>query len=101
MFPAFFSCSNNFTLLQSSSESADKNISIELSEPTVAGDLSKFIGVLSRVDFHLDLLHRTAFLLQTHTLSDKLAKLVIIVSVSYHFQKISFQFKYFTRITKC
>ena len=48
-FPACFSCNNNFNLLQSSSRSDDKNI-VEIPEAMIAGDLSNFIRVLSRVD---------------------------------------------------
>ena len=52
LFPACFSCYNNFNLLQSSSGSDDKNIVFEIPEAETikAGELSNFIGVLSRVD---------------------------------------------------
>ena len=38
LFPAFFSCSNNLNLSQSSSGSEDKNIVFEIPEAMIAGD---------------------------------------------------------------
>ena len=53
LFPACFSCSNNFNLSQSSLGSDDKNIVFETpqAETIKPGDFSNFIRVLSRVDF--------------------------------------------------
>ena len=53
LFPACFSCSNSFNLLQSSSGLDDLNIVFETLEAEIvkAGDLSKFISVLSQVEF--------------------------------------------------
>ena len=52
LFPACFSCNNNFNLLYSSSGSDDKNIVFETpqAETLKPGDLNNFISVLSRVD---------------------------------------------------
>ena len=51
-FPACISCSNNFNLSQSSSNSDDKNIVFQVleAETIQPGELNNFIGVLSRVD---------------------------------------------------
>ena len=70
LFPACFSCSNSFNLLQSSSGSDDKNIVFETPEAEILkpGDLSNFIRVRSRVDFYLQLLDQSSFLLQNRTL---------------------------------
>ena len=53
LFPACFSCYNNFNLLQSSSGSDDKNIVFETPEAETSkpGELSNLIRLLSRVDF--------------------------------------------------
>ena len=53
LFPACFSYSSNFILSQSSSGSEDKNIVFETpeAETTKPGGCSKFIRVLSLVDF--------------------------------------------------
>ena len=53
LFPACFSCNNNFNQSQSLSGSDDKNIVFETPEAETIkpGDLSNFIRVLSRVDF--------------------------------------------------
>ena len=51
LFPAFISCSKFFILSQSSSGSDDKNIVFDIREATIAGDLSNFMRVRSRVDF--------------------------------------------------
>ena len=48
--PAFFSCNNNFKLSQNSSGSDDKNLVFEIPESMIAGDLSNFVRVRSRVD---------------------------------------------------
>ena len=50
LFPACFSCNNNYSLLHNSSGSDDKNIVFETPEAMIAGDLSNFIRLLSRVD---------------------------------------------------
>ena len=52
LFPACFSSNNNFNLSHSSLASDDKNIVLETpeAEPINYGDLSNYIGVLSRVD---------------------------------------------------
>ena len=50
LFSAGISCSNNFNLSQSSSRFTDKTI-VVTPEAIIAGDLSNFIRVLSRVDF--------------------------------------------------
>ena len=52
LFPACFSCNNNFNLSQSSIGSDDQNIVFETPEAETIkpGDLSNFIRVLSRVD---------------------------------------------------
>ena len=52
LFPACFSCNNNFNLSQSSLGSDDKNIVFETPEAETIkpGDLSTFISVLSRVN---------------------------------------------------
>ena len=50
LFPACFSCNNNFNLSQSSLGSEDRNIVFGTPEPIITGDLSHFIRVLSRVD---------------------------------------------------
>ena len=50
LFPVCFSCSNNFNLLHYSSRSDDKKI-VEIPEVVIAGDLSNFVRVRSRVDF--------------------------------------------------
>ena len=52
LFPACFSCNNNFNLSQSSLGSDDKNIVFETPEAETIkpGDLSNFISVLSQVD---------------------------------------------------
>ena len=50
LFPACFSCSNNFNLSQSSSEVDHKRI-VEKPEAMNAGNLNELIRVLSRVDF--------------------------------------------------
>ena len=52
LFPACFSCSNSFNLLQSSSRSDDKNIVFQTpeAENIKPGDLSNSIRLLSRVD---------------------------------------------------
>ena len=42
LFPAFFSCSNNFNLSQSSSASEDKNIVFQIPEAMIAGESSIF-----------------------------------------------------------
>ena len=71
LFPPYLSCNNNFHLSQSSSGSDDKNIVFETpeAENIKPGDLSKFIRVLSRVDFlHRSFLDKNAFLLQNHTI---------------------------------
>ena len=51
LFPACLSCSNNFTLLQSSLGSDAKNIVFEIPEAEIIepGDLSNFISVPSQV----------------------------------------------------
>ena len=53
LFPACFSCNNYFNLSHSSFASDDRNIVFETPEAETIkpGDLSKFIRVLSRVDF--------------------------------------------------
>ena len=53
IFPACFSCSDNFLLSQSSSGSDDKNFVFETPEAETIkpGDLINFISVLSQVDF--------------------------------------------------
>ena len=53
LFPACFSCNNNFNLSQSSSGSDYKKIVCETPEAVTVkpGDLNNFIRVLSRVDF--------------------------------------------------
>ena len=53
LFPASFSCNNNFNLSQSSSGSEDKKIVFQTPEAETIkpGDLSNFLSVLSRVDF--------------------------------------------------
>ena len=50
LFPACFSCNNNFNLLQSSSGSDDKSIVFETPEAETIkpGDSSNFIRVLSQ-----------------------------------------------------
>ena len=48
LFPACFSCSNNFNLLHSSSGSDDKNIVFETPEAIILGDLSILIIDLSQ-----------------------------------------------------
>ena len=52
LFPACFSCNNNFNLSQSSSRSNDKNIVFVLPEAETINpsDFSNLIRVLSRVD---------------------------------------------------
>ena len=52
LFPACFSCNNNFNLSHNSSGSDDKNIVFETPEAETIkpGDLFNFIRVLSRVD---------------------------------------------------
>ena len=50
LFPACFCCNNNFNLSQSSLGSEDRNIVFEKPEAMIAGHLSPFIRVLSRVD---------------------------------------------------
>ena len=52
IFPACFSCNNNFNLLHNSSRSYDKNILFETPEAETIkpGDFSNLIRVLSRVD---------------------------------------------------
>ena len=45
LFPAYFSCSNNFNLLQTSPESNDRNVVFENPEAMIAGYFSIFIGV--------------------------------------------------------
>ena len=44
-----YSCNNNFNLSHNSLGSDDKNIVFETPEAVIAGDLSNFISVLSRV----------------------------------------------------
>ena len=53
LFPACFSCSNNFILSQSSSGSDDKKVVYETPEAKTIkpGDFSNFMSVLSLVDF--------------------------------------------------
>ena len=53
LFPACFSCNNNFNLLHNSLGSVDKNIVFETPEAETIkpGQLSSSIRVLSRVDF--------------------------------------------------
>ena len=55
LFPACFSCNNNFDLLNNLSGSDDKNIVFETPEAGTIkpGDLSNFIRVLSQVDLLL------------------------------------------------
>ena len=48
IFPACFSCSNNFNLSQSSLGSHDKNF-VEIPEAMIAGQLSSFVGGLSLI----------------------------------------------------
>ena len=69
LFPACFSCNNNFNLSQRSLGSDDRNIVFEThkAETNKPGDLSNFIRVLSRVDFLPTDLCQNAFLLQNHT----------------------------------
>ena len=52
LFPACFSCYNNFNLSQSSLGSDDKNIVFETPEAETIkpGELSNFISLLARVD---------------------------------------------------
>ena len=79
MFPACFSCSNNFYHSQSSSGSDDKNIVLETSEAETInlGDFSNLVRVLSPVGFLPKLLNQKAFLFaksNINFLSDKLAR---------------------------
>ena len=48
LFPACFSCNNNFYLSQSSLASDDKNIVFETPEAIIAGDFNSLIKDLSR-----------------------------------------------------
>ena len=50
LFPACFSCNNNFNLSHNSLGSDYKNIVFETPEDMIAGDFSNFIRTLSRVD---------------------------------------------------
>ena len=65
---ACFSCGNNVHVSHKSSGSDGKNIVFETPEAMIAGDLSSFIRVLSRVEFYLVLLNQKSFFLQIHTL---------------------------------
>ena len=60
LFPACFSCSIKFILSQSSLGSDGVKIVFEIPESEIIklDDLGNFIGVLSQVDFLLDLLHQ-------------------------------------------
>ena len=68
LFPAFFSCSNNLNLSQSSSGSEDKNIVFEIPEAMIAGELSIFIIELCLILGRPVFWYHSSFLLQTHKL---------------------------------
>ena len=105
LFLPCFSCNYNLNLSQISLRSDDKNIVFETPEAKTItlGDSGNFRIVQSIVDL-LPRAFTTKYISFAKSyinfLSDKLAKSTLVF-ISYHFQKISYQFKYFTCITKC
>ena len=98
LFPACFSSINKFNLSQTSLGSDDKYIAFETpeAETIILGELSNFISVQSQVD----LLPRTVLSIfislakpYNNFFIHYTSKINIIVFMSYHFQKISFQIK--------
>ena len=70
LFPACFSCSNNFNLFHNSSGSDDKNIVFETpdAETSIAGDFSNLIRVLSLLPFRPFCLISNFIFFQSHIL---------------------------------